>query len=319
MFILAWPAAALGWLGRHGTRAVAASIFLGVALPPLAAWFKPFVTAAIFMLLVLAFLRVDPAALRGYLLRPWLVLAATAWIMLVSPVVFGLTYVALGLREQAPGLFLGLIFQSAAAPIMSAPAFAALLGLDVALSLATLMLCMAVTPITAPFFAHLFAGETLAVSAGALGVKLLLLLLGSGGLAMVLRWRAGPVWIGAQKTRIDGLTVVTLFVFAVALMDGVAALTWNRPLFVLGIVAAAFAIAFASMLATTLIFLPAGKTRALALGLAAANRNMGLMLAASGGVLPDLTWLYSGLAQFPIYLLPQMLQPLARRLNRPPP
>jgi BASS family bile acid:Na+ symporter len=46
---------------------------------------------------------------------------------------------------------------------------------------------------------------------------------------------------------------------------------------------------------------------------------MGLMLAATGGALPDLTWLYFALAQFPIYLLPYFLSPLARRLISPPP
>ena len=35
------------------------------------------------------------------------------------------------------------------------------------------------------------------------------------------------------------------------------------------------------------------------------------------GLLPDLTWLYMGLAQFPIYLMPQMLLPLARRIAKP--
>jgi hypothetical protein len=38
------------------------------------------------------------------------------------------------------------------------------------------------------------------------------------------------------------------------------------------------------------------------------------MLAATGGALPDLTWLYFALSQFPIYLSPQLLQPLARRV-----
>ena len=46
---------------------------------------------------------------------------------------------------------------------------------------------------------------------------------------------------------------------------------------------------------------------------------MGLMLAATGGALPDFVWLYFALSQFPIYLAPQLLKPLARRLtNRPP-
>ena len=41
---------------------------------------------------------------------------------------------------------------------------------------------------------------------------------------------------------------------------------------------------------------------------------MGLMLAAAGTAVPDLTWLYFAVAQFPIYLLPAMLKPLARRV-----
>ena len=47
---------ALAWLGRQGTRAVAASIFVGLALPALAALFKPLVGPTIFCLLTLAFL-----------------------------------------------------------------------------------------------------------------------------------------------------------------------------------------------------------------------------------------------------------------------
>ena len=74
---------ALSWLGRQGTRAVAALVFIGIAVPPIHALLKPFVTEAIFGLLFIAFLRVDPASLRTYLGRPGLVIAATAWTTLV--------------------------------------------------------------------------------------------------------------------------------------------------------------------------------------------------------------------------------------------
>jgi BASS family bile acid:Na+ symporter len=42
---------------------------------------------------------------------------------------------------------------------------------------------------------------------------------------------------------------------------------------------------------------------------------MGLMLAATDGVLPGTTWLYFAMSQFPIYLSPQLLKPLADRLR----
>ena len=38
------------------------------------------------------------------------------------------------------------------------------------------------------------------------------------------------------------------------------------------------------------------------------------MLAASGGALPDLTWLYFAFSYLPIYVSPLLLQPLARRM-----
>jgi hypothetical protein len=42
---------------------------------------------------------------------------------------------------------------------------------------------------------------------------------------------------------------------------------------------------------------------------------MGLMVAATDGVLPGTTWLYFALCQFPIYLSPQLLKPVVRRLS----
>jgi BASS family bile acid:Na+ symporter len=68
------------------------------------------------------------------------------------------------------------------------------------------------------------------------------------------------------------------------------------------------------MALTTVVFARLGMGQALALGLAAGNRNMGLMLAAAGAAVPELTWLYFAIAQLPIYLMPAMLKPLARRV-----
>lgn len=316
MPIIARLADALAWLGRQGTRAVAISILLGLALPPLAGLFKPLVPAAIFILLCLAFLRVDPDALRGYLRRPLLPLAATAWIMLAVPAVLGLGFLALGLREAAPALFLALILQAAAPPIISSPAFAALLGIDAALALAALILCTAATPLTAPLFASAFGGGA-TLSPPALGARLLLILAGAALVAFALRRLAGRAAVERQAERIDGLNVLMLFVFAMAVMEEVGIRVISEPGLVLALTALAFALALGLAGLTALVFLRAGLPRALALGLAAGHRNVGLMLAASGAAMPDLAWLYFGLAQLPIYLLPYFLTPLARRLACP--
>ena len=314
---LAALAAALSWLGRKGTRAVAASIFIGIMTPPLAALFKPIFPLALFALLCLALLRVDPAEVRAHFSRPLVVAGASAWTMLATPLLIGLALVLFGVADRLPGLYVAMILQAAAPPVISAPTLAALMGLDAALSLATLVVSTAVTPFTAPMLVTLFVGPGMAISPTALGAKLLALLGGAAIFAIGVRQFAGKPWIARQSERIDGLSVIALFFFAVGLMDGVLAAIFSEPLKVLGLTLLSFALSFGLMALTTAVFARLGMGQALALGLAAGNRNMGLMLAAAGAAVPELTWLYFALAQLPIYLMPAMLKPLVGRVARP--
>src|SRR5512136_1835998 len=96
------PLATLSWLGRRGTQAVAALVIIGIAVPAIGALLKPYVTEAIFVLLSVAFLRVDRASLRGCLGRPVIVLAATAWTTTAVPALFGVSYLTLGLPDRSP-------------------------------------------------------------------------------------------------------------------------------------------------------------------------------------------------------------------------
>jgi BASS family bile acid:Na+ symporter len=90
---------------------------------------------------------------------------------------------------------------------------------------------------------------------------------------------------------------------------------WADPVKTLELTALAFAVFFALAGVTTLIFRRIGRERALALGLMVSQRNMGLMVAATDGILPGATWLYFALSQFPIYLSPQLLKPVVRKLS----
>jgi hypothetical protein len=83
------PVQALAWLGRQGTRAIAALVFIGIVVPPIGNVLKPFVTEAIFLLLCISFMRVDISALHDHLRRPGIILAATGWTNLGVPLIFG--------------------------------------------------------------------------------------------------------------------------------------------------------------------------------------------------------------------------------------
>jgi hypothetical protein len=314
---VAIPVRALAGLGAQGTRAIAALVFIGIVAPPIGELLRPFVTEAIFLLLCISFMRVDIGSLRAHLRRPGIVVAATAWTTLGVPAIFGIGCLATGLDARSPELYLALMLQAVASPMMAAPALAALMGLDSTLVLITLVTSTALVPITAPLFAYVFFGTALTLSPWGLGLKLFAILAGSLFVAAGIRWAVGTSAIKRHAAAIDGLNILILFVFVAAVMGTVVGSFLADPVRMLRLAMLAFALFFALLGTTMLIFRKAGCERALALGLMVSQRNMGLMLAATDGVLPGSTWLYFALCQFPIYLSPQMLKPIVRKLSRP--
>jgi BASS family bile acid:Na+ symporter len=285
MPILNGLAAALAWLGRQGTRALAASIFLGLAVPPLAAYVKPYLGESVFVLLLFSYLRTDPTAFSRHLRSPGLTISISVWVMV------------------------------AITPITSSAAFAALIGLDVALSLAALIVCNALSPLTSVAFSYLFLGSS-AFSPLELGIKLFLFFGSAGALAFAIRWIAGQSWIERQSEHIDGLNVLAVFLFAIAAMDGVPRQVAADPLFAVELVAFIVVLTCAQIGLSMLVFWRAGFDRGLVIGLLSGFRNIGLVMATLGASLPDLAWFYFAMAQVPIYLMPAILRPLARRLAK---
>jgi hypothetical protein len=312
---LALPVRALSWIGGQGARAIAALVFIGVAVPPLGELLKPYVAEAIFLLLCISFMRVDLSALRNYLRRPALVIAATAWTTLAVPAIIALAAAAVGTDAHWPDLFLALMLQAVASPMMASPALAAVMGLDATLVLVTLVTSTALVPFTAPLFAYAFLGTALKLTPLGLGLKLAAILSGSLLVALVLRWIMGVAAIQRHKLTIDGINILVLLVFVSAVMGNVAGSLFADPVLMIELGLIAFAIFFALTAVSALVFRAVGASRALAIGLMVSQRNMGLMVAATDGLLPGTTWLYFALSQFPIYLSPQLLKPIVRRLT----
>lgn len=317
MILVDYVLTALAWLGRHGPRAIAASVFLGLAAPQLASLIKPIVGPTIFLLLTLSILRVDLAHLRRYFRSPGLIVAATLWLMVVSPLVFGGLLYASGLAQSYPQIFLILILWITATPITSAPAFAALMGLDITLTLGTLFLCTVISPLTMPAFVYLWSGSVL-ITPLDLGIRSAVFYIAASAVAFVIFRYAGQAAIERNSDKIDGISVIALFVFAVAAMDGVAAHLRDVPLFAFVLLVANFVAAAVLMVFTALPFLGVGRAQALAIGVQGGTRNLSVPLAVIGVAnIPEQMWLYFALAQFPVYLTPMLVKPLVRRLLPP--
>jgi BASS family bile acid:Na+ symporter len=123
----------------------------------------------------------------------------------------------------------------------------------------------------------------------------------------------------AHISDIDGLAVLGLVIFAVAIMSGVTDFFFDRPGFVILTIIVAFAANALLQVFGALVFLRAGRTIAFTAGHMTGNCNMGMILA----VLADRADLdvvvFFALAQLPMYMLPGVAVPIYRRLLGPTP
>jgi BASS family bile acid:Na+ symporter len=306
---------ALAWLGSLGSRGVAAMFALGIALPWLGPILRPTLTAAIIGMLTIAFLRVPPEALAAIARRPLPVIAATLWMMVLTPLIVA-PLVAF-VQPGDAGITLGIALQVAAPPTMTAAAYAALLGLDAPLGLALLLAAMAVTPLVSPIATAHVAGAAVPLDGLQLMIRLSLIVGGSVVAAIVLRRLIGTERLTALKAPLDGLTMLLLFVFAAAIMDKAVWRLFEDPVGLSVILLIVFGFALAMTWTTVPLFRWLGVDSALTAGLCAGHRNMGVLVAAMGTDLPETTLAYFAMAQFPVYLAPILIGWVARRWKRP--
>ena len=301
-------------LGRRGAPILAAGVFIGLALPDLAAFMRPALTPAVFLLMVLAMTRVRTDQVRHHLARPRLLIAALLWVAVVLPALIGLARLGIGPDRIGIDLTLGLVLLTSAPPIFSAPAIMYLLGLDGALSLALMLIATSLTPLIAPAAVEFFVGPGIPLSPYVLFRNLAFLVGGAYLCAIVVRKLMGPARLEASQGIFDGLNVLLMLVFAVALMDGIGARFIAEPLRFLSFVGLVTGIVAVMMAVTMALFWRTGARTATTIGYSAAFCNMALAVGAVGGAVPDDTWTLFAVNQFPIYFSPMILGPICRRL-----
>lgn len=303
----------LSFIGHHGTLCFAISIALGIALPQFASAARPLLGVSVFVFVTLTFMRLDADRLLALLKAPRPLVVATIWLVLAPVAFIGLAVALVGRASLDPGLLLGLAILAAAPPIMSGPAIALLLGLEPTLLLSAVILCTALSPLTAPFLIELIAGQAVPLDSLILAGRLSGLIVGAAVAAFVLRRWLGNARINRHKEAFDGIGVLMYFLFAMAAMDGVAAAAVERPWMVAHFSLIAFLVAVGGI---GLSFVALGKVlpgESFLIGYCAGQRNMGLLVAALGTGTPATTFLFFALAQVPIYVLPMVVKALLAR------
>jgi len=309
-------AAALAWLGRHGTQGFALSIFLGLALPQFASAARPVLPITIFCFKTVVFLRADLGVIAGLVRRPGKLALACLWLLAAPVVVVGAALFGLGREAFEPGLLLGLAILAAAPPIMSSPAIAILYGFEPSLIIASVILTTVLSPLISPVLVELLAGAAVPLDRSVLALRLLVFIGGAMAVATGLRLWLGNARIRAMKPNLDGFGVLMYFVFAIAAMDGVTRAALDQPARVALFLACAFAVSIAGLGFAMLLLRRLPAAEAFIIGYGSGQRNMGLIVAALGAGMPPSTFLFFALAQFPIYLLPWLLGGIAARIRR---
>jgi BASS family bile acid:Na+ symporter len=311
---------ALAFLGRHAGLMLAGGILVGIVVPPLAAVAAPLLIPSIVLLLVVALVRLEKRQIVALMRRPAAVTAVLAWALMATPV---LMTGAVALFDPAPKLGTAMVLSAACPPIMSAIAFCFMVGLDATLATVIVFAAIFLVPLTLPPLALLLLGLKLDIDVLSFMARLAAITGGSLILAIAIRAAVAREALERRPELLDGIAVVGLLVFAVAIMDGVGHAALERPGYVAATLVAAFAANAGMQLAGFFAFAWLARKQALAVALLSGNRNMGLLLAALGAAADFDVVLYLALGQIPVFLTP-LAKPIyrwassSRRLPSPP-
>jgi BASS family bile acid:Na+ symporter len=299
------------WVGRYGTLLMPIGIIIGCLFQPLAELLRPLLPATVFIMLTIVLSRMDVERAIAHLRSPKIFLLSLLWGFAVLPLlfVFLLQFVSI-----SPGLRAALIIYATSPPNYAAAALAFVMGLDGALTVATIFAATALHPVVTPAFTDAFVPHAISISGFDLGIRLAGLIGGASLVAFGLSKYMGTARRMAASTLFDGLNVMIMIVFAIALMDGIPARVIAQPGYALALIALATGLHLGLNALTAFIFMISGKQRALTLGYAHAGRNIAVVMSVLGSAAPDDAWLFFAMLQFPIYCLPMLLKPLYKRM-----
>ena len=308
---------ALNWLAARGTLLLPISLLLGLFWPDLAALLRPLLAPTVAFMLAVLMTRVDADAALAHIKNPLVPILGLIWACVVIPVLFAgalwLLDVAMGVSFSA-GIVLALFFWASSPPIFSSAPLSYIMRLDGALSLGFLLAAIFIHPIVTPFFTAAFTSGAVSLSPVVLSWRLAVLIGGAAICALAARKWLGPKRLRELGPAMDGLNVLSMIIFAIAIMDGIGARLLENPVFAASLMGFVFVLALLVHVITTALFWRNGKKLALTLGFSSCGRNIAMAIGALGTTVPPDTWLFFAIIQFPIYCLPAILKPIYDRI-----
>jgi predicted Na+-dependent transporter len=304
----------LAFAGRKGPALLFGGVLIGLIAPPLADLARPLLGLAVFVFTLGAFLKVDLASFRREASQRVWIAGVLVW------TTFGVPAMMLGLVhlfEPGQALAQGMLLCMLSPPVGSAAAIAAMLGLGAPLALLATVAATILSPLYLPPLASWLTGHQLEIDTVNMALRLVIIVGGACLCATLLRRYAGR-YVSENPHAMTGVAVLGLILVAIGAMKGMQAYFLEHPLQVTHYLVLAFAVNAGFQVLASLLFWPAGRLKALTVGLVSGNRNVTLVWAAAGASLvghPEVE-LYLAMSVFPIFMMPALTRwPVAQLLR----
>ena len=283
---------------------LATSIFIGVLFPQIASLFKPFLMLLIFLGFLCAVLQVSFAEVARVALRErvsWLVLI---WQLLLVPLIL-----AVFLKPILPDqLYIFAVVSMCTCAITATTALSGIFNLNSALSLVVCMTGAVLMPVPLYLFLNVLSGVEVQLEFTVYLIRIAIFILLPIVIAFVIRRLLTAEQDAWLKDQMPGTVLILLVFFGLAVMDGVGDLLRSNPRLLLTYVLLAFGLSLGVQLITRYALFFLGRCDAMTAALLCAYRNLGLVAAIAGASLGEQFFIFLGVWQLPMYLLPWLLR-----------
>lgn len=287
-----------------GELVLAASIIAGIVLPPVSSVLRPYLFVFVFFLMLFSLMTVELRSALPDRDMSTRLAKVIAWQMVILPAAIGLWH------RFVPGAghWSELMFITACGgTIFGATAFARVMHLDTLLTLRGIILGTLVMPLVLLLLVPLVTQRTAGFDFSAYAARLCIFIVVP--IVAAAAYQSKRRDASAGETRLFGrLTLFFLALFGIAIMDGIGARLVHQPWSTLGLLVFALAVHGVFFGLSVLVFRRWGRREALTAGLLSGYRNLAVVLAVGGSLLPPDFVTYTALWQIPMYVTPLIVR-----------
>jgi predicted Na+-dependent transporter len=300
----------LRWAGQNGALIVIAGVVIGLCVPALSNWARPYLAVAIFIFTFGSFLKFDAKAIGGEVANMQRNILMVLWATFGVPAIIFLIIV---ITRPGPELSQGLLFWALVPASPACVAFAAILRLNIPIALLATVLGTAASPFYIPALALLLGGYHLDIDPVATCFELVLLV-GGAFLASVVAKRLAGGFIRENPEAMTGIAVLAMFLAGMGSMRGMQTHLLAQPQTSLAFVLLAYALLFGAELAGTFLFWRYGRAAALTAGLISGTRTITLAWVVLGDKVLPLADLFLATGMVAKYTAPGLTKWLLTRI-----